>query len=388
MSEPISEINKYFPAEQLPLINFTSIDNLPDEVMLLIFSSLQRTDMPDFLNCSLVCKKWKNLAEDNQLWRELAIRLRIERNHDDPINYKNSIIKLSELATPLFLNAKSIMDADVLTSNEINSNHLNILISNLSEEVKQEQSSELWGKINDKFEKAEIFKKGMNAGICIYKLKPSFEKSLYKMAEILEKKYGNANGWLELAQEKCNDDSEGALNIFKKHLIQNTMLKSCFYLCYISIMSKKNIEKTFQFLKDYPLLQKEDSYERRASSAIVLNRLLDEKRYDLIELGMDEKLWAEPMNALTSLLKYTKNEVDQGRIVKKYINDIENSEKHYLHIFLPYLLKEYSSSYCLSLFEKHNMSKIDYWRIQENFKDINGDIEYNKIQTIIDSMKK
>ncbi|KIC75227.1 hypothetical protein DB42_AK00270 [Neochlamydia sp. EPS4] len=46
----------------------TSIKQLPDELLLHIFSFLQAFDL---LEVELTCHRWKNLAEDKTLWKNL-----------------------------------------------------------------------------------------------------------------------------------------------------------------------------------------------------------------------------------------------------------------------------------------------------------------------------
>ncbi|MHB9148223.1 MAG: F-box protein [Candidatus Amoebophilus sp.] len=55
-----------------------TINNLPDEVMLKIFSQLSVTDL---IQASQVCKHWYGLSEDSALWR--AVRLRIHGDYPE-----------------------------------------------------------------------------------------------------------------------------------------------------------------------------------------------------------------------------------------------------------------------------------------------------------------
>jgi len=54
-----------------------SIDNLPEEILLQIFSRfslLNNDDLKYIRNIKLVCHKWKNIALDSTFAREIIIR--------------------------------------------------------------------------------------------------------------------------------------------------------------------------------------------------------------------------------------------------------------------------------------------------------------------------
>jgi hypothetical protein len=64
----------------------TSIKQLPDELLLHIFSFLQALDL---LEVELTCHRWKNLANDETLWKELG-RKHFEKWWVDEKPYKES----------------------------------------------------------------------------------------------------------------------------------------------------------------------------------------------------------------------------------------------------------------------------------------------------------
>src|SRR5690349_8040345 len=55
--------------EQTPLTSQTFIEELPDEIMLFIFSLLKQSDIP---SATRICARWKRLMEDDQLWKDYA----------------------------------------------------------------------------------------------------------------------------------------------------------------------------------------------------------------------------------------------------------------------------------------------------------------------------
>lgn len=72
--------------KSLELYNF--IEELPDELMLLIFSFLNQKDIPSISGTN---KRWQKLMEDNQLWKVYAERAHIIINHASNLrdtNYK------------------------------------------------------------------------------------------------------------------------------------------------------------------------------------------------------------------------------------------------------------------------------------------------------------
>jgi hypothetical protein len=64
----------------------TSIQQLPDELLLHIFSFLQAFDL---LEVELTCHRWKNLAHDETLWKDLY-RKHFEIYWPDEGPYKES----------------------------------------------------------------------------------------------------------------------------------------------------------------------------------------------------------------------------------------------------------------------------------------------------------
>jgi hypothetical protein len=70
----------------------SSIEQLPDELLLHIFSFLQASDL---LKVELTCHQWKNLAEEETLWKSLYQRhfKVIEAGGE---TYKESYFRLSE----------------------------------------------------------------------------------------------------------------------------------------------------------------------------------------------------------------------------------------------------------------------------------------------------
>jgi hypothetical protein len=69
-----------------------SIQQLPDELLLHIFSFLQASDL---LEVELTCHQWKNLAEEETLWKSLYVRY---FKVIEPVveTYKESYFRLSE----------------------------------------------------------------------------------------------------------------------------------------------------------------------------------------------------------------------------------------------------------------------------------------------------
>jgi hypothetical protein len=60
--------NKNVTASSLTQLAVCSIEQLPDELLLHIFSFLQASDL---LEVELTCHQWKNLAEEETLWQSL-----------------------------------------------------------------------------------------------------------------------------------------------------------------------------------------------------------------------------------------------------------------------------------------------------------------------------
>jgi F-box and WD-40 domain protein CDC4 len=52
--------------------NVTKMSDLAGEILIQIFSYLQ--DGKSFLSCSLVCKRWREILNDNFLWKQICTR--------------------------------------------------------------------------------------------------------------------------------------------------------------------------------------------------------------------------------------------------------------------------------------------------------------------------
>ena len=60
---------------------YENIEVLPDELILTVFSQLP---FKDILTASLVCKRWKEIANDDYLWSQIFCRF-FNRSHDDSL---------------------------------------------------------------------------------------------------------------------------------------------------------------------------------------------------------------------------------------------------------------------------------------------------------------
>ncbi|BBI16691.1 F-box protein [Neochlamydia sp. S13] len=63
--------NKNAVSSFSPQLAVSSIEQLPDELLLHIFSFLQASDL---LEVELTCHQWKNLAEEETVWKSLYVR--------------------------------------------------------------------------------------------------------------------------------------------------------------------------------------------------------------------------------------------------------------------------------------------------------------------------
>ncbi|WP_044882050.1 F-box protein [Neochlamydia sp. EPS4] len=75
-----------------PQLAVSSIEQLPDELLLHIFSFLQASDL---LEAELTCHQWKNLAKEEALWKSLYVRY---FKVIEPVGetYKESYFRLSK----------------------------------------------------------------------------------------------------------------------------------------------------------------------------------------------------------------------------------------------------------------------------------------------------
>nr|WP_166154229.1 F-box protein [Neochlamydia sp. AcF84]NGY94223.1 hypothetical protein [Neochlamydia sp. AcF84] len=84
--------NKNVTSSSLTQLAVCSIEQLPDELLLHIFSFLQASDL---LEVELTCHQWKNLAEEETLWKSLYVRyFKVIEPVGD--TYKESYFSLSE----------------------------------------------------------------------------------------------------------------------------------------------------------------------------------------------------------------------------------------------------------------------------------------------------
>ncbi|BBI16693.1 F-box protein [Neochlamydia sp. S13] len=84
--------NKNVTASSLTQLAVCSIEQLPDELLLHVFSFLQASDL---LEVELTCHQWKNLAKEETLWKSLYVRY---FKVIEPVveTYKESYFRLSE----------------------------------------------------------------------------------------------------------------------------------------------------------------------------------------------------------------------------------------------------------------------------------------------------
>jgi hypothetical protein len=87
-----SDNNKNAVSSSPTQLAVSSIEQLPDELLLHIFSFLQASDL---LEVELTCHQWKNLAEEETLWKSLYVRY---FKVIEPVveTYKESYFRLSE----------------------------------------------------------------------------------------------------------------------------------------------------------------------------------------------------------------------------------------------------------------------------------------------------
>ncbi|WP_162180758.1 F-box protein [Neochlamydia sp. EPS4] len=84
--------NKKAVSSSPPQLAASSIEQLPDELLLHTFSFLQAFDL---FEVGLTCYQWKNLAEEETLWKSLYVRY---FKVIEPVGetYKKSYFRLSE----------------------------------------------------------------------------------------------------------------------------------------------------------------------------------------------------------------------------------------------------------------------------------------------------